>query len=177
MSDAKFTDARPIDIFDPRGRVSRIGLIVIAAVVVGVQAGIYGASYVTNSTLPPAVETALDIVFAWLGYVSVSKRLHDIGYGAGLLLAGIAGISLAAVVTAVGVARVFSEDQLMPGGIGFLAVAAVVFIPVIAAVIWLHCKPGHPFANRFGPVPGTTGFSHTAKTRMSEPRELLSALN
>ncbi|MEQ1670029.1 MAG: DUF805 domain-containing protein [Hyphomicrobium sp.] len=160
------SDIRPIDFFDPRGRVNRIGLIAIAAVMVGAQGGVYVSTYLTNYAPFPEVHVAMNAVFAWISYVSISKRIHDLGYGAGRMVLGAIAIAVASVLVAIVATAVLGEDAMLPGGVGYLAVASIVFVPVIAAVVWLHCAPGVKGSNRFGPEPGATGFSrHHASSR------------
>lgn len=152
------------DIFDPRGRASRTGLIAVAVVLVGAQAGMALGTTATGGDVPPGAAIVANGAFLWLGYVAVSKRLHDLGYGAGSLLIGIAAVMLGAIAVAFSIMLTAGEDALLPGAAGYLAVAAAVFAPVIAATLWLHCAPGEKRTNRFGREPGGHGFSRSADT-------------
>jgi uncharacterized membrane protein YhaH (DUF805 family) len=153
------SDVSIIDIFDPRGRVNRKGLAVLAAVVMGAQIGTSGYEYLTGITAPAAAMLAVDVVFCWLGIAAISKRMHDLGLSPWRLVFGALAIVIAAVVVACVAVFALGEASVMPGGLGYLILAVVVFAPVIAATIWLHFASGDPKFNRFGPVPGANGFS------------------
>jgi len=150
---------RVSDLFDPRGRADRKGLVMTAAVLIGAQAAIVGTSYVTDDALTGAAAMAINGVLMWLGLVAVSKRLHDLGYGMKCLGFGLLATMALSVAVAFTTMLLFGEDALLPGTPGFLAVAAVVFAPVIASTIWLHFAKGDAGANRFGPPPDESGFS------------------
>lgn len=154
------------DIIDPRGRTDRKGLIVGAVILIGLQLGIYGAQAATGSPLPLAVFSGLQAVFVWLSLVLVAKRLHDLGFGLRHALAGLATIAAMGFATALGAATLFGEEALLPGGTGYFALAAAIFTPFAAITIWLHCAPGQKVANRYGEVPGPTGFSHPANREL-----------
>ncbi len=167
---------RASDILDPRGRASRKGLIIIAAVLLGVQAGVAGTIYLTSLTLTGTASVVTECILLWLGLVAVSKRLHDLGYGVSAVVWGVLAMLLLSVATAFTVLFVLGEDAMLPGGAGYLAVAASVFGPVLAATVWLHCAPGETAANRFGPPPGDSGLSYpTRNPRASTARPLAAA--
>jgi uncharacterized membrane protein YhaH (DUF805 family) len=147
------------DLIDPRGRVNRTGLILTAAVLIGAQCGIAFASHLLNFELTGVAGVVIELVMLWLGLVAVAKRLHDLDYGFVCVAWVLVAVLLAAIATAVGVMMVLGEDALLPGHVGYTAVAAVVFLPIIAAAFWLHAAPGVDGANRFGAQPGSNGFS------------------
>jgi uncharacterized membrane protein YhaH (DUF805 family) len=159
------------DILDPRGRADRKGLIMTAAVLVGAQAGLAGASYLTNFTLTGGMALTIEGVLLWLGLVAVSKRLHDLGCGLKCLGWGLLATMSLSIAVAFTAMLLFGEDVLLPGAPGYLAVAAAVFAPVIVLTIWLHCAKGDAGTNRFGPPPDETGFSgpeHRLSGRISQ---------
>lgn len=153
------SDFRAIDIFDPRGRVNRSGLLLLAAVMVGAQGSLLCARFVTGVQPGQVIEFLFGGGFFWLGYVALSKRLHDISCGVQCVAIGIAAIAVTSVAAAIMIAAVAGEDTLLPGAPGYLAIAAVIFLPTLAATVWIHCAPGDPHSNRYGPVPGASGFA------------------
>lgn len=174
------SDFRAIDILDPRGRVNRTGLLLLAAVMLGAQASLHGARYVTGVQPVPLIEYLFGVGLFWLGYVALSKRLHDIGCGVQCVATGITAVAVTSVAVAIMIAAVAGEDALLPGAPGYLAVAAVVFLPTLAATVWIHCAPGDPQSNRFGPVPGDSGFARQDKAASAEaltPCDDVSALS
>lgn len=176
---AAVTDVSYIDILDPRGRVNRKGLAVLAAVVMGAQIGTYGYDYLTGIRLPANAMQAVDVLFCWLGIAAISKRMHDLGLSTWRLLFGAIAIAVAAVVVASVAVFALGEASVMPGGLGFLILGFVTFGPVISATIWLHFAAGEPQSNRFGPVPGLNGFSrpHRPTPAFREPPNGLTAVS
>lgn len=152
-------------------------MILLAAVLVGAQAGVYGALFATGLRLPLATELAINAVFIWLGFAAVAKRMHDLG--AGTIRLGVAIVAWVALAFVVGRATValFGEEPMVFGGTGYLIVAASVFLPVIAGTIWLHCAPGDEGGNRFGPVPGATGLSRPRARGVSRYARFETVLN
>ncbi len=157
------SDVALIDIFDPRGRVNRTGFVVIAAILVGAQCGVYGTKYATGVPLPPGIDVALDVLFTWLGVVAIARRLRDLDVSSGRLVLGIIASALLAVTVAFAVIFSMGEESVVPGALGYLIIAAAVALPPIAFAIWLHVAPGNEGSNRFGPAPGASGFSTLRK--------------
>lgn len=153
------SDLKLFDIFDPRGRADRKGLILTAAVLLGAQAGVAATLYATSFTLQVPAAMAVESAFLWLGVVAVSKRLHDLGRSFKSVGWALLAMMIAAIAVAFAVMFTLGEDALLPNAPGYWAVAAAIFLPTIAATFWLHCAPGDKGPNRFGPVPDATGFS------------------
>jgi uncharacterized membrane protein YhaH (DUF805 family) len=165
---ADVSEFSAIDILDPRGRADRKGLIVLAAVLIGAQSGVYGTIFATGLRLPLGTELAVNAVFFWLGFVAIAKRMHDLGLSSTRLgMVFLAWMTLA-VASGIAAGYFLGEDAMLPGSPGFLIAAAVVMLPAIAATLWLHCAPGVEGANRFGPAPGISGFSRPRHN--TEPR-------
>ena len=122
----------PIDLFDPRGRVDRKGLALLAAVLIGAQSGVYGALFATGWHLPVGADVLINAVFVWISYAAVAKRLHDLGVSAARLVWATLGLVVFSLAVAFTVIFLLGEDAVMPGAIGYLLVAASVFLPVIA---------------------------------------------
>lgn len=148
-----------IEFFDPRGRASRKGLAVMAAILIGGQGGVYSALLATGVGLDGPVAGVFHIFFLWLGIAAGSKRLHDLDVSAWRLAAAVAGavawcFSLAFIIT-----LIVGEDEVAPGHIGFTLAVIGALAPVSAATLWLHLAKGKSGDNRYGPEPEASGFS------------------
>jgi uncharacterized membrane protein YhaH (DUF805 family) len=157
------SDLSAIDFFDPRGRVNRKGLIVLAAILLGAQLGVVGAQRMFVLDIGPGLEAAINLVLLWIGLAGVSKRMHDLDVGAWHLLWNTLLLIIAAVGSAIVSVYHLGDDAMVPGNIGYLIVASVVLAPVVFATVWLHCAVGTDATNRFGPAPGPSGFSRGSK--------------
>jgi uncharacterized membrane protein YhaH (DUF805 family) len=163
------SDISLVDFLDPRGRVNRKGLAVLAAVLLGAQGGVYAAEYGGGLSVPSGMDLAINAILMWLGIAAISKRMHDLDIGLPRIVTFAVMLAFAAVVAAVASIHNLGEDAMMPGQIGYLLVAAVVFGPALAATVWLHFAPGSDTANRFGPAPGPSGFSRQYSSAMPAP--------
>jgi uncharacterized membrane protein YhaH (DUF805 family) len=153
------SDVSAIDFFDPRGRVNRKGLVVLAAILLGAQFGVLGAQKLFVLDIGPGLEIAINLVLLWIGLAGVSKRMHDLDVGAWHLLWSTMLLVVAAVGSAIVSVYYLGDEAMVPGNLGYLIVACVVLSPVVFATVWLHCAIGTDTANRFGPAPGPSGFS------------------
>lgn len=149
------------DVFDPRGRANRKGLFKGALVLIALQAAVQTATTLTASSPSAAAETAMQLQLAlfWPTIVVVSKRLHDLGYRLRHAAGGLATIAALASGTALAAVALMGEEALLPGELGYLLVAAAVFMPAIGAAIWLQAAQGIEGPNRYGEEPGESGFS------------------
>ena len=153
------------DLIDPRGRADRRGLAVLAAILIGGQAGIYGALLASGADLNSGPAVCCHLAFGWLGLVAISKRMHDLGVTAWRLVAGAAAVVVWSFAVSLAIIFGFGEDAVTPGGPGLIAIMAAALVPLAAVTLWLHCARGEPHTNRFGPVPGPLGFSLPLATR------------
>ncbi len=153
------TGLSTLDFFDPRGRVDRQGLIIFAAVLIGLQVGAYGALWMNVIDLDCGVALVLDVFFGWMGLAAVSKRLHDLNLSAWRLAAAMAGCVAWCFVFSLAVVFVMGEDAFVSGGLGMIVAMTGALAPLAALTLWLHCVKGHKTDNRFGPMPGPSGFS------------------
>ena len=151
-----------IDFLDPRGRLNRKGLAVFAAVLIGAQAGVYGTMYATAFDVLSLPAWFFHVLFCWMGFVAISKRVHDLGLSGRMILWAALGMTVWTIVLALGTAFTFGEAALVPGGVGTMVASAGTLIPGLAATLWLHFAPGDDGANRYGDEPGPLGFSRSA---------------
>ena len=148
-----------LDFFDPRGRVNRRGFIIFAAVLIGAQAGLYGALIANGGAFHTGLSNLINAVLFWMGYVAVSKRLHDFGFSAWRLAAALAGMAIWCFALSFTLVGVLGEDGFEPGGAGWIAAAAGTLLPLAGMTLWIHCGRGDAAPNRFGPAPGASGLS------------------
>lgn len=148
-----------IDFFDPRGRVDRQGFMIVAAVLVGAQAGLYGALAAAGDSVQSGLAYAANAILFWMGFAAVSNRLHDLGMSAWRLVAAIAGLAVWCFGLSFSLVICFGEDGFLPGGTGLIAAVAGTSLPVAGLVLWIHFARGDAAANRFGPAPGPSGFA------------------
>jgi uncharacterized membrane protein YhaH (DUF805 family) len=142
----------PSLLLDPRGRVSRVGLLASVSLMLGIEAFLV--------VLMPEESTALPVYFwplktlaLWAGMVGLFKRLHDVGRSAWWILAGMAALCIWCAVVALIVAVISGSSAFLPGSTGYIVLLGLVMLPAIGVTFWLHLEPGDPFPNRFGPPP------------------------
>lgn len=153
-----FSDAA-IGMFDPRGRCDRKGLLVIALVLLVLQALaglLYWLGIVQDGG--PAMRIA-EVMLVLMAFAATSKRLHDIGLSAWWLLAGLGGMIVWSVVLAVALVLSVGATALQPGSSGFATAIAGTMLPAFVVTLWLHLAKGEAGDNRFGPAPELLGFS------------------
>ena len=148
-----------IDIFDPRGRVSRKGLALIAAMLAASQTGAYAAMAALETPLNTPSSYVIHSLLAWAAMAAICKRLHDFGIGVRAVGAAAAGYMLWSVVVTFAVVGALGEDAFVSGGTGLVLVIAGNGLPLIGFILWLHCAAGQSGSNRFGPAPGPSGFA------------------
>jgi uncharacterized membrane protein YhaH (DUF805 family) len=148
-----------IDFFDPRGRVNRRGFMIVAAVLMGAQAGLYGALAAAGDSVQSGLTYAANAVLFWMAIAALSKRLHDLGMSAWRLVAAIAGMAVWCFGLSFSLVIGFGEDGFLPGGTGMIAAVTGTILPVAILVLWIHFARGEAGANRFGPAPGPSGFA------------------
>jgi uncharacterized membrane protein YhaH (DUF805 family) len=68
-----------LQLADPRGRCDGAEFIWAAVMLVAAQIAFAAGLWVTNASLMGWRGLVAYLVFAWLAYAAVSKRLHDLG--------------------------------------------------------------------------------------------------
>ena len=155
------TGLSTLDFFDPRGRIDRQGLIIFAAVLIGLQAGAYGALWMNGFYLDSGFAHAVNAPFFWMGMAAVSKRLHDLNLSAWWLAASAAGCLAWCFVFSLAVVFALGEDAFTQSETGMIVAVIGALTPLAVLTLWLHCAKGEIVDNPFGPRPGTTGFSQS----------------
>ena len=154
------------DIFDPRGRANRKGLIILASILLLAQACLHGGCLLTGRELQGQASWVIHSLFVWLGTTALSKRLHDLGISAWWILWSAIGVFIWTFIVSFAVVLTLGFEAVEPGGTGMMIAMPVSFAPILALTIWMHFALGDENSNMFGPVPGETGFS---KPRPSAP--------
>jgi uncharacterized membrane protein YhaH (DUF805 family) len=148
-----------LDLFDPRGRCNRKGLLIIACALLALQ--VAAGLLVWQGVLVPAGPAMRigEVLFLLMAASATSKRLHDIGLSALWILAGLGGMVLWSIVLALLLLFTAGATALQPGAAGFMTAVAGTMAPAFAVTLWLHLAKGEPGRNRFGPEPTGLGFS------------------
>ena len=147
------------DVIDPRGRTDRTGLIKLALLCFALEALLSAAVFAAGSGPGAIPETVIHSLAAWIGIAGTSKRLHDAGrsmwWCVGFLALWFGWTSVVCVAAVV----LFGPDAVATRADIVVMVTAVSFVPALAAALWLQLARGEPTTNRYGVVPGRTGFS------------------
>jgi uncharacterized membrane protein YhaH (DUF805 family) len=143
--------------FDPRGRLDRRGMFIVAIALLVLQ--VFAGLALLRAGVPADAPLSLAVaaVFLWIGFAAVSKRLHDIGRSAWMFPL----FCLAWVVCALGVSLtvyfVFGDEALVEGTATFRALVGGLVASIVAALVWLHVRPGMVGVNAYGPPPVGSG--------------------
>jgi uncharacterized membrane protein YhaH (DUF805 family) len=151
-------------LFDPRGRIGRMGLLISATVMLGIEALLMALSPGTGEALPAAL-WPLKIIALWIGTAALIKRLHDVDLSGWWVLAGAAGLCIWTAVLAVLFVFGAGAQSLDAGTFGYITLTGLVMLPAIGVTLWLHLAPGLPYANRFGPMPGRESGQQTGQAQ------------
>jgi uncharacterized membrane protein YhaH (DUF805 family) len=142
-----------LQLADPRGRYDRVDFIWAAIALIAAQAAFALGLWVTNASFMGWRGAVANVVFGWLGYCAICKRLHDLGRSAWWLLGHVTAWLLVALVAALIVALAVGPDALEGGTPTFWATFAVLMLPPAGFAVWLHVAAGEPLANRYGAAP------------------------
>lgn len=148
------------DLFDPRGRASRSGLLATAVVLMAADLAALAVIMATGAAFIGPGALAFKLVSIWVATAGVSKRLHDLDLSAWWVAKGLVALAGWSVAVAVLLLTRFdAADALNPAHPAFWINVATTAAPMLAALIWLHVARGTAGANRFGAEPGARGFS------------------
>ena len=145
-------------LLDPRGRVNRIGLLYVAGGLLALQVITYGLAWAGLYHPRTIGVQFFELMALWICMAAAIKRLHDIGYGAIWVLIGFAAEFCFALMLVVGVLVTMGQAALDEGSSSYWTVIGLTMLPALVGTIWLHIQPGQQWDNRFGDVPGRTGF-------------------
>ena len=146
-------------VLDPRGRCNRKGLLLAAAILLSLQVAIALALWGGGFDLASPVVQAANLVFCWIAFALIAKRLHDLGRSAWWIPAAVL-IWLVAIISLAGAIVLSGDpDMLAPGTTVYWITFAAMLMPLLVAAIWLHTARGDAGSNRYGPEPTAQGFS------------------
>jgi uncharacterized membrane protein YhaH (DUF805 family) len=146
-----------IELADPRGRFDRLDFIWAAATLIAGQLAFVLGLWVTSASFLGWRGFLANLVFGWLAYAAISKRLHDLGHSTWWFLGCILAWLGTALVLAVIVALAVGSDGLETGTPAFWATFSALMLPAAAMALWLHLAAGVPRANCYGPAPTHDG--------------------
>lgn len=147
------------ELFDPRGRCNRKGLLMVACVLLATQVLMGLALWQTGVGFDGAAALVLKLGFFWLALAAAAKRLHDCGLSARWILWSTLILITWCFVLATTLAIAYGPEALIPGSTPFNLALAGMITPIFAATLWLHFAPGEAQANKYGPVPAGLGAS------------------
>jgi uncharacterized membrane protein YhaH (DUF805 family) len=142
-----------VQLADPRGRYDRVDFIWAAVTLIAAQAAFALGLWLMQAPFVGWRGIVANLVFGWLAYAAISKRLHDLGRSGWWMLAGAALWFAAASAVALSIALVAGPDALETGTRGFWATFLALMLPPAGLAVWLHVAAGEPAANRWGPAP------------------------
>ena len=145
---------------DPRGRCNRKGLLIVAALLLGVEIAVGLALWLAGVNLEGSAVVALKAVCVWFAICAGSKRLHDMNLRAWWMLGTIAIVTLWSLLLVVAIMATAGVEAMEAGSVLYMfALVAGSILPILAATLWLHFRKGAPGVNRFGTEPKGLGFS------------------
>ena len=150
------------DVFDPRGRCTRRGLLLLAVVMLTVEGMLAGLILLGGIELQASLRHSAEVGLLWTAFAGASKRLHDCGHTAWWFLAGFVAVMVWCFVLTLTLVVTLGPEAMDPEGTWFIAALVASFLPVVAAALWLHLMPGVPAENAYGLAPGVNGFSRPA---------------
>jgi uncharacterized membrane protein YhaH (DUF805 family) len=151
-----------LQVADPRGRCNRQGLLIVAGLLLGLEAVAAGAVWLTGAAIDGGLAVTLKLVFVWFAFSAGAKRLHDLDLSA-WWMAGMIGITTVwSVVVVLGLVMTVGAVVLQPTSRWYLAAVMATSLPVFAGTLWLHFARGATADNRFGAVPTGLGLSPLA---------------
>jgi uncharacterized membrane protein YhaH (DUF805 family) len=148
-----------LQLFDPRGRCNRKGLLIVAGLLLGVELIAGLALWATEARLDGTAALALKLIFCWLALAAGSKRLHDMNLSAWWMLAAVGATIVWTMLLSLALALAIGVEVLQPTSSWYWGMLAGTTLPVFCATLWLHFARGAGGANRFGPEPAGLGFS------------------
>lgn len=164
------------DIADPRGRANRKGLVILAAILILAQACVFGGCYFVGNELKGPSSWVIHSLFIWFGTTALSKRLHDLGISAWWILWAAIGVFIWTFIVSIAVVLTLGIEAAVPGGTGMMISMAVSFAPILVLTVWMHFALSEQGANKFGPLPGASGFSKPYPSASAEPISAMASL-
>ena len=157
-----------LELLDPRGRCNARGLQRLTICILALQVGVGAILWLAGIELGGAIALSLNLAFCWIGFTTVSKRLHDINRTSWWFALAALIWLVAVFALALGMILTLGPNALDDGTAARIVALAAMIGPVFAALLWLHFVPGDVAANRFGPAPGAHGFGMPVRVRNTE---------
>lgn len=158
-----------LQLIDPRGRCNRRGLLLAAALLLGLQVSTGAALLAVGLGLTGRIALTLNLVFCWVGFAVVSKRLHDLGRSTWWVPTAVLIWLAGAISVIVAIVLIGDPEYLTPGTPGYWLVFGLMMVPLFITAVWLHVAEGDAVENRFGPAPTALGFSMPPDTGLWRP--------
>ncbi len=148
------------DLFDPRGRASRSGLLAVALLLIAADVAALVFILSTGAAFTGPGALAFKIVSVWVATAGVSKRLHDLDHSAWWIAKALVVLIFWSIAVAASLLIWFNAvDAQNPAHVAFWLNVTASAAPVLAALIWLHVARGNLGPNRYGAEPDARGFS------------------
>ncbi|MEO0618508.1 MAG: DUF805 domain-containing protein [Pseudomonadota bacterium] len=155
--------------FDPRGRCNRRGLLYVMGITLTMQVVIAIGVVVAKVAFVGPIAMAVKLTFLWIAISATVQRLHDTGRS-GWWLAGafvflVVWMALMGVGLPILVATTWGPQLISFTSPAFYAILMLSYAPILGGALWLHFAVGERVDNRYGPVPGASGFSQRSNMR------------
>ncbi|MGF1651434.1 MAG: DUF805 domain-containing protein [Hyphomicrobiaceae bacterium] len=157
-------------LFDPRGRINRKGLLILAVALLALQLAALAAVVALGMAADSQFAITLKVVFGWIALVAAIKRLHDTNRSGWWVFIAFVALIVWSIAVITVLMLAFGVSALQPGGAGHAAALVLTAAPTLAAALWLHLVPGDLAENGYGPMPSAQGFA-----RPEDPIEALAA--
>ncbi|MEL7544162.1 MAG: DUF805 domain-containing protein [Pseudomonadota bacterium] len=149
--------------FDPRGRCNRRGLLYIMGVTLTLQIVIAVGVVTAKVAFVGPLATAIKLTFLWIAISATIQRLHDTGRSGWWLAAAFVFLVVWMALMGVGlpilVATTWGPHLISFTSPAFYAILLLSYAPILGGALWLHFAAGENVDNKYGPVPGASGFS------------------
>jgi uncharacterized membrane protein YhaH (DUF805 family) len=154
-------------LFDPRGRLSRSGLLISATVLLVIELFVLAHAPQPPASLPlPLI--ILKGLAIWIGVAGIIKRLHDADASGWWLLAGAGCLCVWSAVLAFGAVFTVGVEVFNPAASSHVILLGLLLLPALGMALWLHLAPGTSVANRYGAVPtGLIAVNSAAKPHVT----------
>ena len=163
---SRFT-AYSVELIDPRGRCDRRGLLALAIIIMVLQAALALAVLASGIEPAPLIVDMVNAVFVYMAFAATAKRLHDTGRSAWWIVGGAIAVVAWSIAVAFSAVLALGPDGFDPGSFWWIVAVTVSTLPAFALLLWLHCAKGDSQANRFGPVPGRSGFARHGRSQVA----------
>lgn len=156
-----------LGVIDPRGRLSRKGLLAVAGWLLAADVAVALLLWLTGVSFTGPAAFSFKFVTVWIATVAVAKRLHDLDLSAWWIAKAMAAfIGWSIVVSCLLLTTFNAADAVNPHHMAFWLNVTATCTPVLAAILWVHVAKGTPGANRYGPEPGVGAFDEADSAAM-----------